>query len=105
MSTPEQQPEVVEDDAYRSRALKMVISGLFLGAASFFISSAFVHAQVSRDERVPQDVRDFHADQERRDLVSAIGSGGIGLVALANLTIPVFRSREEEIVTPPAQTP
>lgn len=105
MSTPEQQILTAEDDARRLQALKIGLSGLLLSMGAFFLSSAFVHSQVSRDDRIPQEVRDFHAYAEGRDLTTAAVAGGVGLVLLANVTIPVFRSREQEAATPPVQTP
>lgn len=105
MSTPEQHIAPEEDDARRLWGLKLGLSALFLSMGAVFLSSAFVHSQVSRDDRIPQDVRDFHTYAEGRDLTTAVAAGGVGLILLANVTIPVFRSREEEIATPPAQTP
>ena len=65
-----------------------------------------MHHQVSQDERVPQLVRDGHARAERSDLVTAGITGGLGLVGLVVNTVPVFLGRrEEEIATPPTQTP
>lgn len=91
MNNPELETAEAIDNARRAQVLWMALAGGTLAMAAVFASSAFVHSQVSRDERVEQVVRDEHAIREQSDLKQAALFGVVGIGALAKVSVPMFR--------------